>query len=85
MAKTFEILSAIDTIIPRIAGTIGVITSLVSIGVAFYQGLRDRFAAADPEKDWTPDEINAEADAMIAGIHSRDDEFSDAAVEEETD
>lgn len=87
--KTTEILSKLEASIEPIselAGLFGVpIPGAISTVLSLANGLIARFSQADPDKDWTQDEINAEADAMIAGIRGRDTDFVKDDVDDSDD
>jgi len=49
----------------------GALLGVISLGNA----LIAHFGKLDPNADYTQEQINAEADAAIAGIHERDKDF----------
>jgi hypothetical protein len=87
--KTKEILQKAEAAmnpLTELAGIFGVmVPPQIGIAIGIINGIVDHFSKADPEQEWTQDEIDAAANEAIQGIHDRTPHFVRDEVEEPQD
>lgn len=86
--KTLEVVGKLEGLLTSISEIVNIgfnIFTGVGATITLITALVDRFKKEDPLKEWTQEEINAEADAVIAGIKERDKDFVKDEPDDESD
>lgn len=86
--KTLEVVGKLEGLMTSISEIVNIgfnVFTGVGATITLITALVDRFKKEDPLKEWTQEEINAEADAVIAGIKERDKDFVKDEPDDESD